>query len=205
MRERDLGLAPDEDLIVAGSTHAGEEEIVARIYKELVGKFPRLRVLIAPRHIERTEAVESLMMRCGLESVRVSRLRGEAPGAKRAVLLLDTIGQLRDTYAYATIVFMGGSLIKKGGHNLVEPALHARAIVFGPHMFNFRDMSELFIRHRAAVRVDDEGGLFRTLDRLLDNAEEREALGRNAKRLVESNSGATERTMNVIKEVFGSS
>ena len=205
--KKSLCVSEEADLIVAGSTHNPEEDILIRIYRELLKKYPRIRLLIAPRHIERIDKIEVLVKRSGFIPERVSHLgggqtaEGKAAGSE-TVLLLDTIGQLKDIYASATIVFMGGSLMKKGGHNLIEPALYARAIVFGPHMFNFRDMADLFIRNKAAVAIGDEKALCATLERLLNNAPERQEMGDNARRLIQLNFGATDRTMGVIREVF---
>ncbi len=199
---KDLGIGPDEDLIIAGSTHHGEEAAILKVYKALSRKRKNLRLLIAPRHVERARSAEIAAHKYGFKTMRVSRLARMPAGAEgNAVLILDTVGRLKDIYAAAAIVFVGGSLIKKGGHNLVEPAMHARPIVFGPHMFNFRDMSEAFLKNNAAAQVKNPQELLEVFERLLTNLKEREALGNNAKRLIEANSGATKKTLAVIRNI----
>lgn len=171
-------------LLIAGSTHSGEEEIILDVYGRLTKEFPDLRLLIAPRHIDRAGAVKKLVEKMGFKKVRV----------------LDTLGELTRLYEHATVVFMGGSLVKRGGHNIVEPAAFARAIVFGPHMFNFRSMAKTFLEHDAALRVADKEELLNTLRGLFRDKEKRVSLGGNAKKLLEKAKGATERN---IREVAG--
>jgi len=171
-------------LLIAGSTHSGEEEIVLEVYKELLREFPDLRLLIAPRHIDRAGAVKKLVKQMGFKKVSV----------------LDTLGELARLYEHATVVFMGGSFVKRGGHNIVEPAFFARAIVFGPHMFNFRSMVKTFLEHNAALRVANKEELLNTLRGLFRDKGKRASLGGNAKELLEKAKGATERN---IREVAG--
>ncbi len=208
-----LGIGPDEDVIVAGSTHSPEEEVLIALYKNLLARFSQVRLLLAPRHIERSVRVESLVRKHGFIPARISRMknvsaparaagRDAAQGERPPVLILDTVGQLKDIYACATVVFMGGSLMRKGGHNLIEPAVHGRPILFGPYMSNFRDMADLFIRYGAAMKVEDRGALERALWSLLNSPEDRERMGKNARELVRTNAGAAERTMDAIREVL---
>ena len=194
-----IGLEPDEDLLVAGSTHKGEEEALLRIFKDLNKKFPRLRLLIAPRHIERAGEVEESVKRLGLESVRVSKYQSVKVSG---VLILDTIGQLKDIYTIATVVFVGGSLVKHGGQNPIEPASLGKPVIFGPHMFNFKNITDVLLKSAAAIQIADEKELAARLSILLADPDMRKALRENAGRAILENRGATQRNLDVIKELI---
>lgn len=212
-----LRITDTEQLFVAGSTHRGEEETLLKVYRKLVEEYPRLRLLIAPRHIERTEEIERLIVTYQLESVRVSQLnrittrysildtrkafKNEHPESsiQRPVFILDTIGQLSSMYSVAALVFVGGSLVRHGGQNLIEPAFHAKPILFGPYCFNFQDIVEEFLMSHAAILVRNGEELEKASRRLLDHSDERGALGERAKEVAEKNRGATERTVKLIK------
>jgi 3-deoxy-D-manno-octulosonic-acid transferase len=114
------------------------------------------------------------------------------------VVILDTIGELAHLFQVATVVFVGGSLVDHGGHNILEPAVHGKAIVFGPHMSNFAEIAAAFLEARAAVQVGDAGGLSATWVRLVGDAAERSRLGAAARLIVESNRGATPRTLEAV-------
>ena len=189
-----------DKLIVAGSTHAGEEEIVLEVYKELLEAFDNLKLLIAPRHINRAEAIKKKLEQYGFEGILMSQLEKRAHKAlsKKTVLILDTLGELKHLYSLATIVFMGGSLIKRGGHNIIEPAISGKPIVFGPYMFNFKDMARSFLENNAAVEVKNKKALKETLQLLLKDENRRTALGRNAKGLIGKSRGATERNIDAV-------
>ena len=198
-----LGLTEEEKLFIAGSTHRGEEEIILQAYKELVKNHSGLRLLIAPRHIERTKEIEGLIDEFGFKSQRVSQLNLDLRLKAydlRPVLILDTIGQLKSLYAIADIVFVGGSLIPHGGQNPIEPAIFAKPILFGPHMFNFSNISEVFLSKTAAIMVKDARQLKDTWKRLLNEPVLRTGLGEAAKKLVEENKGATLRNTELIKQ-----
>jgi len=202
-----LGLRNSEQLFVAGSTHPGEEEIILGAYRRLINEFSGFRLLIAPRHPERAYEIEALIHKLGFRVSRVSKLcvqTGKAQdaafaGGPKAVFLLDTIGELMSFYAIADVVFIGGSLIKKGGHNILEPAYFSRPILFGPYMFNFRDMSNLFLSKKAARMVCGQEELLNETRSLLKNPSELEAMGRRARQLVLENQGATKRNIGLIK------
>ncbi len=195
-----LGLAQDDELLVAGSTHQGEEEILLTAFKDLHKEFPRLKLLIAPRHIDRVGEIEALVKKFELGTIRVSRCQGVRVSE---VLLLDTIGSLNDIYSAATIVFIGGSLVRHGGHNPIEAAIFERAILFGPHMFNFRDIASLFLQEDAAVEVRNGEELFRNCEILLKDPSKRSRLGRRAREIVSKNRGATLSNIEAIKTLMG--
>lgn len=198
-----LGINPKEKLFVAGSTHPQEEEAVLAAYEKLSGIFKDLRLLIAPRHPERALRVESLIRLKGFDAIRVSKL-AEKPAAgidKKPVFILDTVGELLYFYNIADIVFVGGSLIKKGGHNILEPAILGKPILFGPHMFNFRDIAALFLEQDAAVMVKDQEQLYLKVKDLLDNPSKAELLSQKAGGLLTANQGATAKNLEAIKDL----
>jgi len=191
-----LGSAP---VVVAGSTHRGEESIVLDAFLAVRPAADGLRLVLAPRHPERLDEVEGLARARGLSVVRRSRVN---PGHGAPVVLLDTMGELASLYAIADVIFVGGSLVPIGGHNVVEPALHAKAVVFGPHMANFRDAAALLLRADAAVQVADETALAATLGRLLADAPARQALGRAAWNAVRAHQGACVRTVAALERLL---
>ncbi len=195
----DLSLRENDLLLIAGSTHYGEEEIIIRVYKNLLAEFNNLKLLIAPRHIERCGYVESLLDKEGLRYIRFSAVQAKYETSD--AIVLDTIGSLSSLYALADVVFIGGSLIKKGGHNVIEPAIFGKAIIFGPFMFNFRDISQMFLERGAAIRIDNKEELEKTIRKLLLDKDLREKIGREAKSIVEENKGATAKTANLISDL----
>lgn len=190
-------------LIVAGSTHPGEEEIVLAAWQRLRERegLAGVRLLIAPRHPERFNEVAGLIEAAGLPMVRRSE---STVGESGAVILLDSIGELALVYELATLVLVGGSLRPIGGHNILEPALAGRPIVVGPHMQNFREMTAGFLRAEALIQVrgeDDEvltARLAEVWATLLADPAAAAAMGERARQTVEANRGATARTVAMI-------
>lgn len=198
-----LGLRRAQDkLLVAGSTHPGEEEIILKVYRDLSGEFPDLRLLIAPRHPERAGYVERVAGKYNFNPVRISNLDAQAQINPRTVFILDTVGQLISFYAIADIVFVGGSLIKKGGQNILEPGALGKPVLFGPHMSNFRDIAQLFLNQKAAVMVHNPQELKTGIKYLLDNPDKAGELGEAAREVILENQGATLRNIQYIKEIM---
>jgi 3-deoxy-D-manno-octulosonic-acid transferase len=187
-------------VIVAGSTHEGEEAAVLDAYDRVVRGHRDVVLLLAPRHPERMDAVAALIDERKLPSRRYSALDGDAgplpPGP--LVILLDVVGPLAHCYGLGVVAFVGGSLVPKGGHNVLEPARLARPIIVGPHTENAREVVERLLAGKGAVRVDSTDGLAWTLDHLLAHPEEALAMGRRAQGLVQTGQGAVERHMKVI-------
>lgn len=198
----DFALTEEEKLFIAGSTHRGEEKIILQVYKELLNSHSNLRLLIAPRHIERTEEVEGLVARFGFKSQRVSQvnksLQLKAYNLK-PVLVLDTVGQLKGLYALADIVFVGGSFIPHGGQNPIEPALFSKPVLFGPYMFNFSDIKEAFLNKKAALEVRDSQQLKDICLRILEDSRLSKELGEQAQEVVMENRGSTLRNLELIE------
>ncbi|MDP9267434.1 MAG: 3-deoxy-D-manno-octulosonic acid transferase, partial [Acidobacteriota bacterium] len=165
---RDL---PREHIIVAGSTVEGEDELVLAAFREVLAQYPHAVLILAPRHPERFPAVATLLQASGLPWVR----RSDRPTTfSGGVLLLDTVGELAAAYGLGTLAFVGGSLVPRGGHNILEPAQHGAAVLCGPHSENFRELVTDFER-AGALRVVDAAALGSTLLQLMANAGQREA------------------------------
>jgi len=194
-----LGLEALEKLLVCGSTHPGEEEIILDTYKKILSEFANLRLLIAPRHPERAKEIEKIASKNDFSPIFISDLPLKAHTRNlKPVFILDSIGELVSFYAIADIIFVGGSLIKKGGHNILEPAGIGKPIIFGPYMFNFRDIASLFLENEAAILIHNKEELGINIRDLLNNPARTTELSRRAKALVLQNQGATLRNLGFI-------
>jgi 3-deoxy-D-manno-octulosonic-acid transferase len=193
-----------QDLVwVAGSTQAPEETIVLSAYRKLKGQFPRLRLILVPRQRDRFDAVASLVTQSGLALVRRSDLTDAPVTDTNAVVLVDTIGELGVVWGLADVAFVGGSLDgKRGGQNMLEPAAYGAAIVFGPHVWNFRDAAGRLVRAGGAAQVADADELARIMPDLLASADRRRQLGATARRLVLDQQGATARTLDALDSLI---
>jgi len=182
-------------VLVCGSTVEDEEPPLLRAFENLRVAHPRAVMLLAPRHPERFDQVAAILEQMGLSSHRRSRWQGEPLAG--SVLLVDSIGELSSLYALADVAFVGGSLVPRGGHNIIEPAQHGVAIVTGNYTENFRDIVSLF-QSRDAVRIVTLAELPLTLIHLLEDDAERLGLGRRAKQTMQSQTGATARTLEAL-------
>ncbi len=189
------------DILLAASTHRGEDEIILDAYKMIKKSAPNLKLIIAPRHPERFDEVGALIKSRGLEYIRRSTLHGEI-ATDRDVILMDTIGELSRAFASISITFIGGSLVPVGGHNILEPAYWSKPIIFGPHMDNFPIAVE-FIERSAALQVNGPEDMAKTVIELLDNKTRAESMGRNAKEIVEKNRGAVKKAVDLIRNYIG--
>jgi len=186
-------------LILAASTHSPEEELMLDSLKQLRAKQP-VRLMLAPRHPERFNEVAALLEKSELSWTRRTNQPNTNDG-NAAVILLDTIGELPAAYPLADVVFVGGSIVDKGGHNVLEPAAAGVAVVTGPHTHNFHAIVDLMHEAGALVQLPPltaSPEIARVLQRLLSDPGERAELGRRAKQLVNDNQGAVERTMKLI-------
>lgn len=183
-------------ILVCGSTVEDEEALLLKAFENIRVGHPHAVMILAPRHPERFDAVAKLIEDMGIRSHRRSAWAGEPLAG--GVLLVDTIGELAALYSLADVAFVGGSLVPRGGHNIIEPAQHGVAIVTGNHTENFRDIVWLF-QSRDAVRIVGVSELPLTLMHLLENDAERKALGRRAKETILSEMGATSRTVEALK------
>ena len=191
----------DRPVLIGASTLRGEEVPVLRSFRRIKTSWPTALLILAPRHPERFGEVESLARAEGFSVMR----RTELPidGSPRSdVVVLDTIGELARLYQVATAVFVGGSLVKAGGHNIIEPAVFGKAIVFGAHMENFREIAEAFVTSGAACQVRSGRELEEALLHLLTDPVRRASLGAAARALVEANRGAKDKTLVALAGVL---
>lgn len=212
-----LGLSEDDRLLVCGSTHHGEEELILKGYPKLLTVFPRLKLLIAARHPQRSKEIASLVVKSGFTPVFISNIDGAfsvsqsspqknalgaaGPVCVKPVFILDVIGELFNYYSAADIVFMGGSLVKKGGHNILEPASLRKPVIFGPHMFNFREISGIFLKNNAAIMAHSGDELADKIKEILASPLAAEEMVNRAYKLIIINKGATLKNIQVIKQL----
>jgi 3-deoxy-D-manno-octulosonic-acid transferase len=194
-------VAHDRMVIVAGSTMRGEELPVLRAFRRIKVAMPSALLIIAPRHPDRFTEVTHIARGEGFAVLRRTELAVDAD-PRADVVVLDSIGELASMYQIATIAFVGGSLVPVGGHNILEPAVHGRPIVFGPHMSNFAEIAEMFLASGAAVQVTSDSDLESTLIALTTDPVRRAALGAAARALVDANRGATARTLEVVARLL---
>ena len=217
------GFAADDVVFLAGSTQEAEEAVALEVYRELSRQWPRLRLVLVPRHPERFEAVAKLLDASGLPWQRRTELeggegkaeetRGKPPVCIRGidrntasplpcpaprVLLVDVVGELGGWWGTAQIAFVGGSLGRRGGQNMIEPAAYGAAVAFGPDTRNFRDIVQTMLAREAAVVLADGRGLRQFVARCLAEPAEAAAMGRRARELVLSQLGATARTLTLL-------
>jgi len=187
-------------ILVAGSTLAGEEDVLLAAFRQVLPQHPRALLVLAPRHPERFDDVAGLLAAGGLPVVRRTSFAPSAPLAG-SVLLVDSIGELGALYEVGAVAFVGGSLVPAGGHNVIEPARAAVPILVGPHTHNFRDVVAQFARAEA-LRVVTPATLASTLMELLASEPLRRELGARAARVVTENSGATARTLAALERLL---
>lgn len=192
-------------VLTAGSTHNGEEQYLIDTYRELLMTIPSLFLILVPRHPERTEEVAALLERSGLQFRRRSTLSTAEQFTRGEVLLVDTVGEMRNLYALADVAFVGGSLVATGGHNLLEPASVGVPSIFGPHMSNFREIAALVLQYGAGIQVETPVGLTDSCRALIASPELRQVLGQNGLKLMRDNGGATKRQMEIIARFLSTS
>jgi 3-deoxy-D-manno-octulosonic-acid transferase len=194
-------LSPNRVVLVAGSTVRGEEPAVLKAFSRLKGASPSALAILAPRQPERFGEVERLARDSGFVTARRSDLPIDTE-PRADVVVLDTIGELAQLYQVATVVFVGGSLVDHGGHNILEPAVFGKPILFGPHMQNFKEIVDAFVGNDAAVQVGSERDLEQAMVSLATDPVRRAKLGAAARALVEANRGAKDKTLAVIADLL---
>ncbi len=187
----EMALDPSRPVFMAGSTHEGEEELLLDVYAKLRGRHPGLQLVIAPRYVERAGRIMALAVDAGLPV----RLRSAGAAAGHAdVTILDTIGELAAAYRLATLVFVGGSFVTRGGQNVLEPAAQGKPVLFGPHMENFKDSVQV-LQGRGGLQVQSPEQLLRVADELLSRPDQIEELGTLACASVGAIRGASARNV----------
>jgi 3-deoxy-D-manno-octulosonic-acid transferase len=187
----EMALDPARPVFMAGSTHEGEEELLLGVYAKLRARHPGLQLVVAPRYVERAGKIMSLAVDAGLPV----RLRSGGAAAGHAdVTILDTIGELAAAYRLATLVFVGGSFVTRGGQNVLEPAAQGKPVLFGPHMENFKDSVQV-LQGRGGLQVQSPDQLLKVADELLSRPDQIEELGTLARTSVGSIRGASARNV----------
>jgi 3-deoxy-D-manno-octulosonic-acid transferase len=199
---KQIGVGEDAMILVAGSTHDGEEAFLADVFLRLRDRFPKLFLTLVPRHFERSREVGAELEKRKIPFVYRTEISASSffsPGEVR-VLVVNTTGELRHFYENATLVFVGKTLTAEGGQNPIEPGAIGKAMVFGPNMQNFQAIAAAFVNARAARQEPDAAGVERAIAELLASPQQREELGRNALQVVSQNRGSIERTIDMILE-----
>ncbi|MBF0386803.1 MAG: 3-deoxy-D-manno-octulosonic acid transferase [Candidatus Omnitrophica bacterium] len=190
------GAGPGQLVLLGGSTHPGEDELLLAVFLAERKLFPDLRLILVPRHPERALVIQELVRQAGLIPVLFSEHSG-LPGADE-VLVVDRIGQLLRLYSLATVVFVGKSLTAQGGHNIIEPAMFAKPVITGVNMQNFRDITKAFLAGEAVWQVVDAPGLQDAVHRLLADPDLRLNMGLRAQQVIRRNNGATRRAVDLV-------
>jgi 3-deoxy-D-manno-octulosonic-acid transferase len=203
---RQLGVNANAKLLVAGSTHAGEEALLAEMWPRLRRRCPELFLILVPRHFERAKEVGQELAARGLPFVFRSEVTAEKqfPPGQLECLLVNSTGELKSFYEQAALVFVGKSLTAEGGQNPIEPAALGKAMIFGPNMQNFKAIVAAFLTEQAALPVPDAAGLEQAIAELLGEDQRRSEMGARALQVVRKNQGAAERTVRLISERLGS-
>jgi len=196
-----FGIEKNDKVIIAGSTHKGEEEKVLDAFQYICQKVSNVLLILAPRHPERFREITKLLKDKNIDYILRSTL-DKTERKEQQVIILDTIGELSKLYTIADVVFIGGSLVPAGGHNVIEPASLGKPVVFGPYMYNFTESAKLLLECKGAIQICDEAGLATCLLKLILNPEYAEQIGRIAKEAVQENKGASKRNLEIISMNF---
>lgn len=192
-----FGLNENEQLILAGSTHAGEEELLVSAYRHIVKTYPTTVLMLAPRHIERVDRVEAMLREAGFAVQRRSRIQEKQSGPR--VIILDTRGELSRAYREAVVAFVGGTLVPVGGHNLLEPAVWGTPVMFGPYTDHCAEVAALLSKAGGGRSVTGVEDLVASLEEWLGQSETRYRVGQAAKQAVLDNQGALTRSLEFIE------
>ncbi|HEV8060230.1 MAG TPA: 3-deoxy-D-manno-octulosonic acid transferase [Gemmataceae bacterium] len=197
-----FGIEKDDLVFVAGSTQDPEEEIAVAVWEACRRDYPKLRLILVPRQKDRFEAVAGLLAKQNKPFVRRSELKKSVQD-RDSIILVDSIGELNAIWGLSHIAFVGGSVDgRRGGQNMIEPAAYGSAVMFGPHVWNFRETATRLVEAGAAVQVSDAAAMEDVSRRLLANPAERAQLGTRAQELVKSQQGATERTIACLESLI---
>jgi len=184
---------------IAASTHEGEEEVALRAHRILLARFRQALLILVPRHPQRFDAVARLAEASGLRTLRRSAISDATPLEQTQVLVGDSMGELPMYFGASDIAFVGGSLVEVGGHNVLEPAALGLPVLFGPYMFNFEQARALLLEHHAARQIDGLLQLEPALSRLFQDPQQREAMGKAGREVLQANRGALQRLMGLIE------
>jgi 3-deoxy-D-manno-octulosonic-acid transferase len=205
--EKAAGVMGRGPIMIAASTMPGEELVVLQAWSKVRAQYPKALFILAPRHPARFDEVAQILADSGRSFARRTHLASQEPEissqvAAPEVLLLDTIGELAGILELAEVVFMGGSLVPTGGHNILEAAYWAKPVVFGPHMENFQDIAQLFLEANACVQVQDAAGLAESLLKLFADRAAAQRMGERSRQVLEKQTGATARVLAQIQRLL---
>ncbi|MCX8042862.1 MAG: 3-deoxy-D-manno-octulosonic acid transferase [Desulfobacterota bacterium] len=200
----ELKIQEQQPVIIAGSTHRGEEELFLEIFKTVKQRFPDALLILAPRHPERFDEVATLLQRSGMHwHKRTLLATHHAATQPTDIIMLDTIGELAKIYSLGTVIFIGGSLVPVGGHNVLEPGVFKKPVVFGPFMENFAEIARILTERHAACQVQNKEECASQILRLLEDPDLRARIGNAAFRVIEENTGAVARSLAMIEKTVG--
>ncbi|MCP4782445.1 MAG: 3-deoxy-D-manno-octulosonic acid transferase [Fuerstiella sp.] len=197
-----FAISDNDVVLIAGSTQHPEEQMALDAWMELRKERPNLRLILVPRHKERFDDVAAIVRASGCRLYRRSESSEGEIAPVDAVILLDTIGELSACWGLADIAFVGGSFGSRGGQNMLEPAAHGAAVLFGPNTWNFKDIVEQLRHTEAAVQLQTRDEFLPTVNRLLSDADSRQRLGQNAQRTVVAQQGAVEKTTRLLRDAM---
>ena len=197
----DMGLTDAKEIFLAGSTHRGEENFVLKAFKAIRENHPKARLVIAPRELLRTREVVALCKAAGFTVGTRTELQ-KRPPANEDIIILDTIGELGQVYSVGDVIYVGGSLVSHGGHNILEPAAHGKAIIVGHHMENFKDLHALFKGRNACITVNDAEELAAQAKKLFDDPNERRRLEEETLKIVHENRGASRKSAILLRKML---
>lgn len=205
-----LGINSNEKIFIAGSTHPGEEEIILDLYSHILNDHSNLRLIIAPRHVERVREVEEITRKKGLIPVRRTNLQKSEVRSQmsefnnKPVIILDTIGELGFMYSIATFVFVGGSLIPHGGQNILEPAFYKKPVIFGKYMMNFSEIAKEMRLSGGGIQVNNKEEFKIEVEKLLNDEKMVVEIGEKGYQVIIRNRGTLQRNLELIKEIIES-
>ena len=197
----DMGLTDAKEIFLAGSTHRGEETFVLKAFKAIRENHPKARLVIAPRELLRTREVVALCKAAGFTVGTRTELQ-KRPPANEDIIILDTIGELGQVYSVGNVIYVGGSLVAHGGHNILEPAAHGKAIIVGHHMENFKDLHALFKNRNACITVNNADELAAQAKKLFDEPEERRRMEEETIKIVHENRGASRKSAVLLRQML---
>ena len=199
--ERKLNLTKDDRVFVAGSTHEGEEKVILNVYGRLLNSYPDFKLIIIPRHPERGQSVLVMVKEAGFEDcVMMTEIDSGKWRAAERIIIIDVIGELFKVYSLATVVFCGGSLVPKGGQNILEPAAWGKVIFYGPYMEDFRSEEDLLKKTGAGITVRNGEELLDGILRLMTDTDALSKKGEEGRKIVAVNMGAAQRYVALIKK-----
>jgi 3-deoxy-D-manno-octulosonic-acid transferase len=200
---RRLNIIPGAKVFVAGSTHEGEERIILQVYRELLKTWPDFKLIIVPRHVERSQEVLSLLKSEGFgDVIAMTEISNGRNRLQEQVILIDVIGELFKVYSLATVVFCGGSLVPRGGQNILEPAAWGKVIFYGPHMEDFREEKVLLEETGAGITIRNGRELFEGIMELMSDTATFTLRGERGKEMVAANMGAAQRYAELARKVL---